>query len=64
MVVVFMMDRQFVELFAGKFAPAPGAYPGKDLERSVPVSIASPFPKLPRFGKDAFQFAAIRFGLL
>jgi len=47
-VAVFMMDRQLVKLFAGKFSSAPGAYPGQDLERLIAVNIPPPFPKLPR----------------
>jgi hypothetical protein len=58
-IVVFVMDRQFVKLFAGKFPPAPGANPRQDLQRSISVKIAPLFPQFPRLGKNMLQLAAI-----
>jgi hypothetical protein len=64
MVAVFMVDGQLVKFFAGKFSPAPGAYPRQDLERLIAVKIAPPHPHLPRLGKNVRQFAVIRSGRL
>jgi hypothetical protein len=63
-VAVFMMHRQLVKFFTGKFSSAPGAYPGQDFERLVAVNISPPFPKLPRFGNDVLQRVVIWSSLL
>lgn len=63
-VAVFMMHRQLVKFFTGKFSSAPGAYPGQDFKRLGAVNISPPFPKLPRFGNDVLQRVVIWSSLL
>ena len=55
MVAVFVMDRQLMQLLAGKLPPAPRANPRQDLQRSIPINIAAPLAIMPRFGQDPIQ---------
>lgn len=63
-VAVLVVHRQLVQFLAGKFPPAPGAYPRQDLERFIAIKIPSPRPHLPRFSENVLQFTAIRSGRL
>ena len=63
-VVILMMDREFTELLSGKFASAPGADPGKELERTLPVALFTLQPVFPGRLHNTVPIACIRSGLL
>jgi hypothetical protein len=51
-----MMDREFTEFLALKFAPAPRTDPGIDLERLLPITLLPLLAVAPGFSYNPVQF--------
>ena len=58
-VVVFVMDRELTKLFAFEFTPAPRTDPGKNLERSLPITLLPLLPATPGLSDNSFHFILV-----
>jgi hypothetical protein len=63
-VVILMVDREFSNSFARKFAPAPRTDPRKHLERSFPIGLLSALSIKPSLGYDLIAPVGITVCLL
>ncbi len=63
-VVILMMDREFSNSLARKFAPAPRTDPRKHLERSPPVGLLLTLSVMPNLGYDTISPVGISTRLL
>ena len=62
MVVVFVMDGEFTQIFKLEFPCAASAYPGKKFQCLFAVALLPFFLIASGFGHDAVEFADVRRG--
>ncbi len=58
-VVIFVVNREFAESFAGELSAAPPTYMRKNLEGLFPIGILATFCAAPSLGNDCTESAAV-----
>ena len=59
MIVIAVVDGQFLEISPGELPRATAAYPGIHLERLFAVSLFALFPHPPGIGDDPVEFLVV-----